>query len=146
AGSSGAAGWTVHWPVEESAGLSENDASLVVEITLRVDTGGEVRMLLTGDLEQEQLPKLTRRLGPGFTVDVLKISHHGARNGGTALITHLRPAAALISVGAENDYGHPAAEIVSALRAASVEVFRTDQLGTVLLDADHGRLSVLTSR
>ena len=145
-GSSGAADWTVHWPVEESAGLSENDASLVVEIKLRVDTGGEVRMLLTGDLEQEQLPKLTRRLGPEFTVDVLKISHHGARNGGTALITDLRPAAALISVGAENDYGHPAAEILSALGAAGVQVLRTDQLGTVLLDADRGRLSVLTGQ
>ncbi|MGW6173034.1 ComEC/Rec2 family competence protein [Arthrobacter sp. NPDC055138] len=145
-GSSGAAEWTVHWPVHESAGLSENDSSLVVEIKLRVDTGGEVRMLLTGDLEQEQLPKLTRRLGPDFTVDVLKISHHGARNGGTALITGLRPAAALISVGAENDYGHPAAEILSALRTAGVQVLRTDQLGTVLLDADGGKLSVLTGR
>ena len=103
-------------------------------------------MLLTGDLEQEQLPKLTRRLGPEFTVDVLKISHHGARNGGTALITDLRPAAALISVGAENDYGHPAAEILSALGAAGVQVLRTDQLGTVLLDADRGRLSVLTGQ
>ncbi len=145
-GSSGAADWTVHWPAEDSAGLSENDSSLVVEIKLRVNTGGEVRMLLTGDLEQEQLPKLTRYLGPDFTVDVLKISHHGARNGGTALITDLQPAAALISVGAENDYGHPAAEILSALRAAGVQVLRTDQLGTVLLDADHGRLSVLTGR
>ena len=145
-GSFGAAEWTVHWPAEDSAGLSENDASLVVEIKLQVDTGGEVRMLLTGDLEQEQLPKLTRHLGPDFTVDVLKISHHGARNGGTALITDLQPAAALISVGAENDYGHPAAEILSALRAAGVQVLRTDQLGTVLLDADHGRLSVLTGR
>ncbi|WP_277883536.1 ComEC/Rec2 family competence protein [Arthrobacter sulfonylureivorans] len=145
-GSSGAADWTVHWPAEDSAGLSENDSSLVVEIKLRVDTGGEVRMLLTGDLEQEQLPRLTRYLGPEFTVDVLKISHHGARNGGTALITDLQPAAALISVGAENDYGHPAAEILSALRAAGVQVLRTDQLGTVLLDADHGRLSVLTGR
>ncbi|MET1154267.1 ComEC/Rec2 family competence protein [Arthrobacter sp.] len=145
-GSSGAADWAVHWPAEDSGGLSENDASLVVEIKLRVDTGGEVRILLTGDLEQEQLPRLMRRLGPDFTVDVLKISHHGARNGGTTLITGLRPAAALISVGAENDYGHPAAEILSALQAAGVQVLRTDQLGTVLLDADHGELSVLTSR
>ncbi|MFT4469568.1 ComEC/Rec2 family competence protein [Arthrobacter sulfonylureivorans] len=145
-GSAGAVDWAVHWPVENSAGLSENDASLVVGIKLRVDSGGEVRMLLTGDLEQEQLPKLALRLGSDFAVDVLKISHHGARNGGTALISGLRPSAALVSVGAENDYGHPAAEILSALSAAGVHVLRTDQLGTVLLDADRGKLSVLSGR
>jgi competence protein ComEC len=141
-GASGAVAWAVHWPVEGSGGLSENDASIVLDITLPSPAGGSTRMLLTGDLEEEQLPALMRRLGPDFAVDVLKVSHHGARNGGTALITALRPAAALISVGAGNDYGHPADEILAALKAAGTHVLRTDELGTVLVDVGDRELTV----
>ena len=145
-GSSGAAGWTVHWPVEESVGLSENDASLVVEITLRVDTGGEVRMLLTGDLEQEQLPKLTQAPGPEI--------HGGCPENQPSRCpqrrdrTHYRPAARR-----GPDFGGCRERLRPSgggnpvrTGAAGVQVLRTDQLGTVLLDADHGRLSVLTGR
>jgi competence protein ComEC len=141
-GSSGGVEWEVHWPVDGRTGLTENDSSLVVEIALPSESGRPLRMLFTGDLEQEQVPALLQQLGTGFGVDVLKISHHGARNGGTALINTLRPAAALISVGAGNEYGHPAPEILAALQAAGVHVLRTDQLGTVLLDVGDGELSV----
>src|SRR5207302_629678 len=50
-----------------------------------------------------------------------------------------RPALALISVGAHNNYGHPAPEVVARLAAHDVRVLRTDRDGTITLDfGPHG--------
>ena len=65
--------------------------------------------------------------------DILKVSHHGARNGGTAIIAAADPRAALVGVGAGNRYGHPAPETLAALEAAGAAVFRTDTTGAVVL-------------
>lgn len=75
-------------------------------------------------------------------VDVLKIAHHGARNGGTVLIDGLRPRLAVISVGADNDYGHPHPMIVEALETAGVPTARTDELGSFLIRIAGNRLEV----
>ncbi len=71
-------------------------------------------------------------------IDILKLSHHGAQNGGTELIQHTAPDIALIGVGAENTYGHPHDDILSAL-GAGVEIRRTDSDGTfsVTFDQNH---------
>jgi len=75
-------------------------------------------------------------------VDLLKVSHHGARNGGTEMLERLQPRAALISVGKDNDYGHPAPEILSALTRHQIPAFRTDVIGTVLVELRDGRMLV----
>jgi len=150
AGMSGGAGgllWEVLWPLPGRPPREENDASLVLRITAAGDGGGGLSMLLTGDLESEAAATLLARLGSDLPpVDVLKIGHHGARNGGTRLIRALLPKAAVISVGRGNDYGHPAPEILAALEQARVPVFRTDQLGTILLEAGSGKLEVAALR
>ncbi|NKX49311.1 hypothetical protein HER39_01685, partial [Arthrobacter deserti] len=58
----------------------------------------------------------------------------------------LKPKAALISVGRENDYGHPAPEIIAALERGQAAVFRTDVLGTIPLAAGGGHLEVAALR
>ena len=53
----------------------------------------------------------------------------------------------MISVGADNDYGHPAPETVGALASTGERVLRTDRDGSVAIVEDQGRLSaVATSR
>lgn len=110
-------------------GSSANDASVV----LVIDVAG-LRLLLTGDIEPPGQAALARAL-PGLDVDVLKVPHHGSRHQDEHWLTSLRPELALVSVGADNDYGHPAPDLLDGLRAAGAEVHRTDEEGDVAVVA-----------
>ncbi|MCW2134006.1 ComEC/Rec2 family competence protein [Arthrobacter sp. VKM Ac-2550] len=142
-GRTGSASWQILWPTAARTGASENDSSIVMLVTVTGADGGVLRILLTGDLEEEAAADLLRGLAlePG-SVDVLKISHHGARNGGTAILDRVQPRTAVISVGRDNDYGHPAPTILSALERLRIPVFRTDQIGTIVVDLADGSLAV----
>ena len=52
---------------------------------------------------------------PSDRADHVAVAHYGARNGSTALTEKPKPRLALISVGADNDYGHPGPEILEVL-------------------------------
>lgn len=83
-------------------------------------------MLLTGDAEAEASP-----VTPG-PVDVLKVAHHGSEDAGLErLLDQTAPRAAVISVGEENPYGHPAPPTVAALDEHGVPVLRTDRDGDI---------------
>jgi competence protein ComEC len=69
-------------------------------------------------------------------VDVLKVAHHGSAYQDPELFARVRPRLALISVGAGNPYGHPAARTVGALRALGAVVLRTDQNGPIAVSGD----------
>ncbi len=86
-------------------------------------------MLLTADAEAEVVP-----LDPG-PVDVLKVAHHGSDDAGlAALLDRTAPSLAVISVGADNPYGHPTADTLSTLAEHRVPTVRTDQAGDVTID------------
>lgn len=85
-------------------------------------------------LRQDQLPE---------HIDLLKVAHHGAANGGTELLESREPAVALIGVGEENSYGHPAESIREALDDAGAVTYRTDLHGTVVLSWEEGALSAV---
>ena len=72
-------------------------------------------MLLTADAEAESTP-----IDPG-PVDVLKVAHHGSDDAGLgALLDRTEPRLAVISVGADNPYGHPTAATLATLAAHGV--------------------------
>lgn len=121
-------------------GSGPNNASLVV----LAEVAG-IRILLLGDVEPEAQRVLERTL-PGLRVDVLKVPHHGSRHQETDWLTSLGARLALISVGADNDYRHPAPDLVAALTAAGMEVRRTDLDGDVLVVARGGGLAVSARR
>jgi competence protein ComEC len=113
-------------------GSGPNNASLVV-----IAEVAGVRMLLAGDVEPEAQRMLERTL-PGLRVDVLKVPHHGSRHQETDWLTSLGARLALVSVGEENGYGHPAPDVMDALAGAGMEVRRTDLDGDVLVIARPG--------
>ena len=135
---------SVLWPARTiDAGSVQNNAS----VTLDLHAHG-LRLLMTGDLEKEAdtavLGELQEEGQPQF--DVLKVAHHGSRNQLPALIKEARPSVSVISVGKDNDYGHPAPATLDLLSAAGSAVFRTDLGGDVIVSGTAGAVQVRTSR
>ena len=130
----------VLWPPPGADPDNPNDASVVLLVEVR-----GVRLLLTGDVEPPSQAALARAW-PGLAVDVLKVPHHGSRHQDVGWLTGLGARVAVVSVGADNDYGHPAAEALDPLVATGTEVLRTDLDGDVAVTVEEGELGVATSR
>lgn len=129
----------VLWP--DHAGSPDEDPH--VHGTVLLASYGSTDLLLTGDSESA----VTRAL-PLRRVEVLKVAHHGSSDAGLAdELRVLRPRVAVISVGAHNDYGHPRADTLAALRGRpGLAVYRTDEDGRVVLESDGHALTVRTER
>jgi len=94
-------------------------------------------VLFTGDLETDEQSAMfeyytQKNLLQIFQADILKVAHHGSRNGtNEQLLKNVKPKYAVIEVGADNNYGHPHASTLELLKKFNVVTFRTDQKGTV---------------
>lgn len=123
-----------------------NDSSLVTLLEVSGPTGA-VRALALGDLERPGQERLTRRIraDPGFLagpVDVVKVAHHGSRSQDPRLYRLSGARVALVGVGADNDYGHPAVATLTALEGLGMIVMRSDRRGTVTITPTTAGLSV----
>ncbi len=68
---------------------------------------------------------------------ILKLAHHGSRNGTDARWLQLvHPELAVASMGRNNEFGHPHSETVSLLKRNEIPFLRTDQLGTITITSD----------
>jgi competence protein ComEC len=105
-------------------------------------------MLLTGDIEPPaQQAILDAHPNPAdLAADVFKVPHHGSANQTPALIAAVNPRASLISVGANNTYGHPADRTLTLAASTGATVFRTDRSGDVAVLGTAGRLRVARRR
>jgi competence protein ComEC len=94
---------------------------------------GEVSFLLTADMMREaELEMIYNRANLESTV--LKVAHHGSDTSTTSeFLAVASPQLAVISVGADNDYGHPSPEVMARLieKVGSENIYRTDEDGTI---------------
>ncbi|WP_113702906.1 ComEC/Rec2 family competence protein [Nonomuraea lactucae] len=121
----------------QGEGSAINNSSVVVHVRWRAGSA-----LLSGDIETEAQRDLLR--GPLPRADILKVPHHGSPRQDPAFFSAVGPRAALISVGADNDYGHPAQPTVAILHRLGAHVYRTDRSGDLAVVDHDGRLAVLT--
>ena len=108
-------------------------------VVLHLDYGG-VGLLLTGDAEAAAEARMMAGELP-LEAQVLKVGHHGSRTSSTdAFLSHVQPEKAIISVGADNPYGHPHDEALARLKQVGTTIWRTDLEGTVVvrIDGDTG--------
>lgn len=118
-----------------------NNTSIVTKITY-----GESTFLFTGDMEREAEEDLLEA-GAELKADVLKVGHHGSENSTTyPFLREVMPEIAVISVGVDNDYGHPTEAALSRLRDASATVYRTDIQGHIILKSDGQNITVTTQK
>ncbi len=121
-------------------GRTVNDASIVL-----LGTFGRRHVLLAADAEDDVDPELVARGLPAL--DLLKVAHHGSRTATSQpLLAALRPGIAVVSVGARNDYGHPASATLERIRAAGATVYRTDRNGAVDVALDDRGVDVRVDR
>ena len=134
----GGATLTTLWPSEpyDDAMLGDpNDGSIVMLFQY-----GETTVLLTGDagIEEEAFWDVG-------DIDILKVGHHGSETStGQELLDRIKPEVAIISVGENNDYGHPDPFVVDRLERNGVEVYRTDLDGTVRIKTAGGEPEIAT--
>lgn len=125
------------WPPAGMNARATNASSLVMRVTY-----GSTRFLFTGDLEDTEQRALMA--SEDVRASVLKVPHHGSKTSDPAFFRAVGAEVAVISVGANNRYGHPAAETLNAL--ADEHVLRTDQHGRVTVRSDGEHIWTATER
>ena len=108
-----------------------NDASIVMKVIY-----GENSFLFTGDATRIAEADILNA-GYDLSATVLKIGHHGSDTSTSyPFLREIMPKYAVISVGKDNEYGHPTDSTLSRLRDADVMVLRTDLHGTIICTSD----------
>ncbi len=106
---------------------SANNDSLVLKIT-----GRHISFLFTGDIEEEAEEDILH-LGKWLESSVIKVPHHGGKTSACRpFFKYVSPAAAVISAGRGNPFGHPHYETTGVLKGA--RVLRTDTDGAIKIE------------
>lgn len=127
----GEAEFTIIAPNSNSYGGNANDYSVAILLEY-----GKNRFLFTGDAEEASEMEMLSN-GIELSADVYKVAHHGRRSASTQeFLNAVHPKYAVISCGEGNSYGHPHAEVLNRLRSMGVEVFRTDEQGSIIASSD----------
>ena len=105
--------------------LDNNNLNLSSNI-IRMTFNG-TSFLFTGDAETENEKTINWE-----QTDVLKVGHHGSTTSTSQkFLNQIKPKYAIISVGKNNDYGHPKEKILERLKKVGSEIYRTDECGTI---------------
>lgn len=127
----GEAKFTIIAPNSNSYGGNANDYSVAILLEY-----GKNSFLFTGDAEEASEAEMLTN-GIDISADVYKVAHHGSRSASTQeFLNAVHPKYAVISCGEGNSYGHPHAEVLNRLRSMGVEVFRTDEQGSIIASSD----------
>ncbi|MEL7597171.1 MAG: ComEC/Rec2 family competence protein [Clostridiaceae bacterium] len=108
-----------------------NNYSIVIKLVYK-----DTSFLFTGDAEGESEKEM---LSSGYNIkaDVLKVGHHGSSSSTTKkFLNEVSPKYAIISCGKENKYGHPHKETIQELNNKNIQVYRTDETGTIIVTSN----------
>jgi len=112
--------------------FSSNNKSGILKIVY-----GKTSFLFVGDCEHPAEFFLATNFGTMLDSDVLKVGHHGSPTGSsTAFLNLVSPDISLVSAGIKNKFNHPAESVISSLNDINSMIYRTDQLGAVLMQSD----------
>lgn len=116
---------------------NENDNSIILYTKIN-----NYKFLLMGDagvkVEQDLIDKYNLA-----DIDILKVGHHGSRTSSSKkFINKTNPKYSVISVGKNNRYGHPNANVLDNLENS--KVYRTDQNGSIKFNIKNNKLKIET--
>lgn len=117
-----------------------NDSSVSLKVTY-----GDRSFLFTGDAEEQAEYDMVSS-GEDLHADVYKAGHHGSSTASSKrFLDKVNPSAAVISCGEGNKYGHPHAETLNRFRSMGLDVYRTDEQGTIVAETDGKKITWNTS-
>ena len=138
----------VYHPLSNMTGVlpqNQHDATLSVKISFRSQS-----IFLAGDLhEGHEAAMLQQCKSPTCTLaaTILQVPHHGSATGLLPeFLAAVHPQIALIPVGVNNSFGHPAGSILQKLKFAHVPTYRTDLQGRIHLVLNGKTVSIQTAR
>jgi len=106
--------------------LNVNNASIVLHMQHRQNA-----FLFTGDAEIES-ERAMLISGRNLKAHVLHVGHHGSRTSTSyEFLQAVNPSVAVISVGSNNQFGHPHHEVIQRLESKNIQIHRTDRAGTI---------------
>ncbi len=112
--------------------FSSNNKSGVIKFVY-----GETSFLFVGDCEHPAEYFLASNFGSMLDSDVLKVGHHGSQTGSSdAFLNLVSPDISLVSAGIKNKFNHPAESVIKSLEKINSKIYRTDEVGAVLLQSD----------
>lgn len=113
-----------------------NDTS--IGLVLR---NGENTFLFSGDAEAEAEADILSN-GMDIDIDVYHAAHHGSSTSSTqAFLKAMTPIYSVISCEKNNSYGHPHRETLDSFQSMGIEVFRTDEQGSIVAYSDGKELT-----
>jgi len=102
---------------------------------------GNSSFLFTGDADRISEKDMIDN-GMSLKADVLKVGHHGSDSSTSQeFLKEVNPKYAVISVGKNNNYGHPAQEVLVKLEKYKVDLFRTDLQEHIIAVSDGNKLN-----
>jgi competence protein ComEC len=126
--------------VDSGESSAENNSSIVG----RVSVAG-MSVLVTGDIEPEGQAAVLAA-GGDVRATVLKVPHHGSSRQDPDFLAATGAKLALVEVGLNNTYGHPAAKTLRTLEGLGMQIVRTDQQGAVAISTATGGWQITTLR
>ncbi len=118
-----------------------NNSSMVLRAEL-----GEKSFLFTGDIEKQAEDEILKS-GKNIDCDVIKIAHHGSSTSSSdEFLIKASPEAAIISVGKNNLYSHPAKDVVKRIKNSGAELLSTAERGDVIIKTNGRSLNIKTRR
>ena len=108
-----------------------NDDSVVTYLEYK-----DVNFMFTGDIEADAEKDMVAQ-NLVTDVDFMSVPHHGSKGSSTEeFLAKAKPEYAIVSAGANNSYGHPTADALNRYNAIGSKVYRTDQLGDIVIKTD----------
>lgn len=112
-----------------------NAASIVLKMNF-----GKHSYLFTGDTTEEMENIFLHK---DINIDILKVAHHGSKYSTCDnFLKATTPTYAIISVGEENNYGHPEPETINRLKQYTSNIYMTKDLGTIILTSDGTNIKI----
>ena len=114
-----------------------NNTSIVLKLTY-----GNTSILFMGDAEKEVETIIEKK---DISADVLKVGHHGSNTSSSKIfLEKVNPNYAIISVGTGNSYGHPSNTTIQNLENQNIQIYRTDENGTIIMTSDGTNITFQT--
>ena len=130
----------VHFDIlftQPSSDKTVNESSVIIKVHYK-----NFSVLFTGDLPIQEENKLLAQY-PNLHCTVLKVAHHGSKTSSSPeFLAAVKPRWSIISVGANNNYGHPNENVIKNLQSVNSRIYRTDKNGAIVFLTDGNSCSI----